>query len=208
MMNTKPHAFKSFIYGLAGKPFIPSRLLQQNQRLVIHVSDTPEEIHSFLVALASKLRPVAIIHTGDVADNHKLEFQPGLLPHYRKAAERLISALTVMCPGALYITPGNHDHQETLSELLPGGVVEQGWLKIQGRWFYLTHNLEEIPHKPGYYCFGHKFDPPHHEADGVVLLNGLLSINVINLETGEVDLLHYPLGTNGYRKMTESRVGL
>jgi hypothetical protein len=41
--------------------------------VLLHISDTPSEIYPFIFKIIDVLKPKYIIHTGDLADNVKLE---------------------------------------------------------------------------------------------------------------------------------------
>jgi predicted phosphodiesterase len=199
---------KSVLYGLANRPYIPDELRTFNRRLILHISDTPADIYPFLYHVIEQLKPLDIIHTGDLADNYKIEFQKFYLSHYQQAVFSFVHHLQAICEARLHIVQGNHDDPDTLAAIFPGEPMGARSIKLYGRLFYLMHVMEKKPQNPGYYCFGHKFDPANEETPSYVLLNGLLNLNVIDVDTWQIYHLEYPAGTNGYRKMTKGRIGL
>jgi len=103
---------------------------------------------------------------------------------------------------------GNHDDLKTLKVLRPGERFDSRTVELYGKKFRLMHEMKGEPEEEGFYCFGHKFEPSTITDHPWVLLNGLLKINVIDVDEWTVHHVEYPLGTNGYRKMTNSRMKL
>ncbi|MDW7676261.1 MAG: metallophosphoesterase [Bacillota bacterium] len=199
---------KTVLYGLANRPFIPEELRGSKRRLILHISDTPSDIYPFLYQVVEQLNPLDLIHTGDLADNYKIEFQKFHLSHYQRAVSSFVHHLQEISEARLHIVLGNHDDPDTLAAILPGFPMQARCIELNGRLFYVMHKLDKLPQKPGYYCFGHRFEPANEETRKYVLLNGLLNLNVIDVDTWQVFHLEYPVGTNGYRKMTKGRIGL
>ncbi|RQD72585.1 MAG: hypothetical protein D5S00_00515 [Tindallia sp. MSAO_Bac2] len=200
---------KAFIWGLFNQPYIPEGLAKSEGPLIMHISDTPVQIYQFIYKLAARLKPAVIIHTGDLADNHKIENQTEQIAHYEIAAKRFINGITKAAPSAdLYIVAGNHDLIDAIRDFSPQPDNEEQEIELYQRKFFLRHELDIEQDKKGYYCFGHKFEPSHRETEGTVYLNGLLNINIIDAQNWKIYHLEYPYGTNEYRKMTYRRTGL
>lgn len=206
-MKQWKNRIKAMGYAVANRPFIPDALMA-SRRVILHISDTPTEIYPFLYRVIEKLKPVEIIHTGDIADNYKIEQQNFHLPHYQKAVSEFLQHVRIISNAGVHIAMGNHDDLETLKVVCPGERFDDRMVELYGKKFYLMHAMEEDPVKEGYYCFGHKFEPLTEVGEARVLLNGLLSINVIEVDDWTVHHLAYPLGTNAYRKMTSGRIKL
>ncbi|AEH24685.1 Hypothetical metallophosphoesterase [Pyrococcus yayanosii CH1] len=176
---------------------LPKELLEPGKKLM-HVSDTPESIYPFLEDLIEKVKPNIIVHTGDLADNIKLERKPWLREEYRRAVQRLIGILGRF--GALvYLVPGNEDDIEVLRELSPdfilvrpGTVLEIGPFQVA-----LGHRAEDVKDVDAdFKLYGHNFKLIERG------LNGVLNVNFILLPEGKVIKVNYPQGTNhdrGYR---------
>ena len=206
-MGKHTEKFQTILHGLVDRPYIPAGL-RLPRRLILHISDTPMEIYPFLFQVIQRLQPVDIIHTGDLADKYKIEFQKYHLADYQHSVSIFLRRLKKISGASLHITLGNHDDQDTLATLLPGKPMEARTVYLHGKAFHLMHTLEQMPKEPGYYCFGHKFKPPHEISDRIVLLNGILHMNVIDIDNWQVFHLEYPMGTNKFRKMTRGRIGL
>lgn len=198
---------KAMGYAFANRPFIPDPLLE-SRRLILHISDTPTEIYPFLYRLIERLNPVEIIHTGDMADNYKIEFQDFHLLHYQESVSRFVKHIGKLSNAGIHIAMGNHDDLRTLKVLFPGEKFESRMVELYGKKFFLMHEFAETTSEQGYYCFGHKFEPSTEAGGPRVLLNGVLKMNVIDVDDWTVHHVEYPLGTNGYRKMTNGRMKL
>ena len=206
-MKQLTHKIKAMGYAVANRPFIPEVLLIPRP-LILHISDTPREIYPFLYRVIQKLQPIEIIHTGDMADNYKIEFQDFHLFHYQQAVSGFLKQVRMISNAGIHITMGNHDDLETLNVLCPGERLDDRVVELYGKKFFLLHNLEEEPVEEGYYCFGHKFEPVTDVSGPCKLLNGILSINVIDVDDWTVHHINYPLGTDAFRKMTGGRIKL
>lgn len=206
-MKQWTHKMKAMGYAVANRPFFPAPLLTPRP-LILHISDTPREIYPYLYRVIQKLQPIEIIHTGDMADNYKIELQDFHLPHYQQAVSGFLQHVKKICNAGIHIAMGNHDDLETLKALCPGKRFDDRMVELYGKNFFLLHNLEEEPVEEGYYCFGHNFKPATDVEGPCKLLNGLLTINVIDVGDWTVHHINYPLGTDAFRKMTSGRIKL
>lgn len=59
---------------LLNKPYIPAELADTKGPLLLHISDTPQEIYPYIIKFVQMLQPSYIVHTGDLVDNIKLGF--------------------------------------------------------------------------------------------------------------------------------------
>ena len=85
--------WKRLLTRITDSLYIPEDILALRGRLLVHVSDTPSTFYRELRGLIARLEPVALIHTGDMADEVKIGLCPRLLPWY----ERKLSALSASC---------------------------------------------------------------------------------------------------------------
>jgi predicted phosphodiesterase len=200
--------YKTVVYGFANRPYIPETLRSVNSPLILHISDTPVEIYRFLYRVIEQLRPAVILHTGDVADNFKIEFQKNHLVHYQRSVLPFLKRLHTINGAKVYVVQGNHDETDILLKAMPGSRFDDRTVMLFGRKFHLMHIMDQAPVDPGFYCFGHRFEPHSQDIGDHVLLNGLNNINVIDTESWQIYHLGYPVGTNGYRKMSGGRMGL
>lgn len=182
--------------------YIPRRIEQMKRPIVMHISDTPEEIYPYLYQLINRVKPEYLIHTGDMVDNIKLEVNSMLEPDYHRALEGFIENLESSAAGKIYYVSGNHDQKNRIEALTrKGKVLTQGRIVIEDYGFYINHFfLKEHPLED-YYLYGHSFEPKSHQEKGEIRLNGLEAIYLISLKEKGVKKLPYPLGTNGFRKM-------
>lgn len=198
------HGIKGIIKLLENGIHLPQRLLASEEFKVLHISDTPSAIYSAVTGMMEQLRPDLIVHTGDLADDIKLGENPGYLGQYQRTAGPFLENLALGAP-RFVVVPGNHDSVPfvestvpTDSVVSPGSVIEAGEQAIG-----VAHCLADLPDGARYNLYGHNFDVPGREL-GTVFLNGVASINIILLPSGEVFRLPYPRGTNRYRKYKEN----
>lgn len=200
---------KQWIGLLVERPYIPEELRQAKGPILLHISDTPEEIYSYIIKLVEILNPSFIVHTGDMVDNIKLELTPQRIQEYKNSLNKLISRLEESSKASIYYVMGNHDEEEIVKAISKKGIVMvEGHIMIEGMRFYLNHYYQDKPHKAQYYLYGHSFEPHSYKTQGHVGLNGIQDINVIDLATEKIYTLPYPLGTNQYRKMVLRGIGL
>ncbi|WP_297478704.1 metallophosphoesterase [Thermococcus sp.] len=165
-----------------------------NETLIMHISDTPEKVYTFIAELIDEYKPDVIIHTGDLADNIKLERKPELRPLYIGAVRKL--ARILKSSGAeLYIVPGNEDDVELVKKFFGKSVVEPGSvIEINGKTLALGHTWEDVADKnTDFKLYGHNF---RVIPKG---LNAVLGVNFVFLPSGMVVRMDYPVGTDTAR---------
>lgn len=200
-----PTKVKQGINLFLNRVYIPEEVLQIERPIVMHISDTPEEIYPYLYQVINIIQPEYLIHTGDLVDNIKLEIVPGFEPEYHKSLEGFIENLEAMDLQKIYYISGNHDQTDKIKDLTNKGVVmEQGTIQLEGISFYLNHFYTADKPETDYYLYGHSFEPKSHQEGEELRLNGLEAISVISLKNREMKSLPYPLGTNGFRKMEQN----
>lgn len=177
---------------------LPEALISTGERKIMHISDTPDNIYPFILNLIEKVRPDYTIHTGDLADNFKIERRPELRSRYASSVRRLLHILeNAKCE--VYIVPGNEDDVEILRELVkkshiiaPGSIIE-----IEGLKLAVGHSYRDVAAlNADFKLYGHNF----RLIPGG--LNGVLNINFILLPSKRVIRIRYPHGTDferGYR---------
>ena len=57
---------KRVVCDISGKIYIPEELQEHNERILIHISDTPVCLYPQLKRLIETIKPEYIIHTGDI----------------------------------------------------------------------------------------------------------------------------------------------
>lgn len=133
-------------YRLTGRMALPRELETLRGRCLLHVSDTPSTFYGDLQRLLLFLCPLALIHTGDVADDVKLELRPREIGLYSRKAADLLGRLGTF-PEGLYITGGNHDDTETLRRLAPEATVFDGAavVTVCGLTLAMAHYFRDLP---------------------------------------------------------------
>lgn len=180
--------------------------------MILHISDTPSTMFPYLRRAIQRLRPTWIVHTGDLVDDIKLEFRPGLIDLYRKKLRVLLEVLNEETCGAILLT-GNHDHLPTLLEMTENSSI-QVWSK-PGRFyigsfrFKAGHTYEDVIDDAGEYnLFGHSLEHlTSIDSCGRFFLNGLEEMHLIHMETGDVIPIKYPPGADDAR-LERKRVSL
>lgn len=189
--------FTKTIYKLLLKlfnyPYISEELRNLEGPIVLHISDTPMDIYNFIFRTINILKPQFIIHTGDMVDNIKLGINRNKIDSYYKGVTKLIKGLEKNEYSKIYYVLGNHDDYETVSQLSKRGIIlEEGALVIDNCTFTVGHYYKEYPNKTNFNLYGHHFEPNHYKKEDTIGLNGLLSINVIDLSTKKYSILNIP----------------
>jgi hypothetical protein len=172
--------------------------------MILHISDTPSMMFSYLRRAIRRLRPAWIVHTGDIVDDIKLEQRPGMLDLYRKKAALLLRLFAEENCSVILLA-GNHDHLPTLLEMTYDSSVQvwsrPGRFYIGGFSFRAGHTYNDVAYSAcEYNLFGHNLE--HHTSVddcGRFFLNGLEEMHLIHMETGDVTPIQYPPGTNNAR---------
>lgn len=191
-------------------PYLPKELLEDSEGpRVMHISDTPAGVYSYIFRIANILKPEYIIHTGDMADGIKLECRTNRIHSYVAEVKKLIEGLEKNQNSRIYYVLGNHDDYESISKLSKRGIIlHKGILTIANYKFRVSHYYKDCPSNINYNLYGHSIEPGHYEREGTVGLNGVLNINIIDLSKGRIFHLDYPIGTNSLRLMEPKRISL
>lgn len=186
---------KRFLFNLAGEIYIP-KCASLNRKKILHISDTPTVIYGSIIRLIKNTNPDILIHTGDVADDIKLQMAPQLINSYRVKVTRFLSSAAPYVKDRLIIVPGNHDDFEILKSINSIEVINEGSiLNINGINFGLSHYYHNLPKQCDLYLYGHdKFITNQKEY-----LNGIDNINIIYIEDMNIIKLSYPSGTDAHR---------
>lgn len=202
--------FNKFIDKIIGRVNLDNSLTSNESNLLLHISDTPTQFYPELKRIIELLNPSYIVHTGDLADNIKTELSPSLITKYKYEVKKILNILNSAETENIYITIGNHDDYDFLDEN-KGKLniyTKMGELSINNTNFLFSHYWDYIKEeKADIYLFGHNIEQDTSISDSGTYLNGILSINVINLDTMEVDSIKYPAGTDSAR-MKLSRIKL
>lgn len=198
---------------LLNRPYIPAELADTKGPLLLHISDTPHEIYPYIIRLVQMLQPSYIIHTGDLVDNIKLEITPDRFEEYRYSLEQWLPELESSSKATIYYVMGNHDRLDIVNKITKRGIsTEEDYIEVEGSRFYVNHYYNYANYANGrdfdYYLYGHSMEPLSFTNGRKVFLNGLNSINVIDLSTNKVYNLPYPLETNTCRTMRRRKIGL
>jgi predicted phosphodiesterase len=202
IMGAMENIYSGFL-SIFNYPYIPKGLLEKlSGPVLLHISDTPVGIYSYIFKLIDILNPEFIIHTGDMVDNIKLEYYRNKIGRYHCEVAKLIEGLEKHEQSQIYYILGNHDDYETVNKLTKKGIVLQdGILTINDCKIAVSHYYKEYFCKVDFNLYGHCFEPMHYKNDETIGLNGVLNINVIDLSTKEIFHLDYPVGTNRLRLM-------
>jgi predicted MPP superfamily phosphohydrolase len=177
---------------------------------LLHISDTPSSFFGELARLISIIKPDYIVHTGDLVDNIKLELFPGSLWRYERDVKKLIKLLEQSSAEKIYLTMGNHDDIHTVEKLCERSHIinESEIVVIEGLKFAIAHDIEKILNKSAT-CnlFGHNLTQKSGYSDGRLYLNGITSINLIELKSMSYYNYPYPAGTDDNR-LGRGKIGL
>lgn len=194
---------KSVLYHFTGQILIPECVENMSVKIV-HLSDTPSQVYKSIIRFVSKVQPDILVHTGDIADDIKLEIMPSLIESYRYSANYLLGQLTQHVKQKIIIVPGNHDNIEVLDIRKNMFVYREGTIiDLHGISVGLAHKLDMLPSGCYYYLYGHDRSAGY---DGRYL-NGIEYINLIDPANREVLKLRYPTGTDDYR-LKRTKIGI
>jgi predicted phosphodiesterase len=210
MTRDIPQRFRHTLLGLINRPYISASLARAARPLILHISDTPRITFPYLYRIARQLAPEYLVHTGDIVDDIKLEVRPQEVGAYRREVAAFLPRLEHTPAGSIYLVPGNHDDVSVLAEhssraeAVPDGTV----LELAGLSVAVSHKYDELIDGGDFYLFGHTPLPDHHERGGMVCLNGVATMSVIEVPSRRVHLLPYPSGTDSVRKLLLPKPGL
>lgn len=175
---------------------------------ILHLSDTPSGIYAYLSRLLKRVNPSVIVHTGDLADDIKLELYPGERERYRVAVRKLMNILQAP-HRRVVLALGNHDEKELLPRLSPDCTVCEGAeeMTFRGATFRISHYAEGLLENPARYnLFGHCAEPASYEdPEGRCFLNGIEWMRLIDPGNGEIVHLRYPKGTDDARLLRQAK---
>lgn len=202
--------FKQLFYYMIGR--VPAELHEKELkgRRLLHVSDTPSSFLGELKRLVRVLQPDYIVHTGDLVDNIKLELYPGSSWRYERDAKQLIELLEQSQAQKIFLAMGNHDDQAIVQRLCKRShIIEKAEIiNIEGLPFSIAHYPREILEQPAEFnLFGHNLAIKTGLVEGRIYLNGITSINLIELETKRYFTYPYPAGTDNDR-LGRGKIGL
>lgn len=191
------------LYHISGRIYIPSSVLNNSPK-IIHISDTPTVIYGEIIHLIKRLNPKCIIHTGDIADDIKLEIYPFKNEQYRKQTKSFINTLLNHVNSEIIFIPGNHDDIDFLKTFNNIKILEEGsTIDIDTFTFGVAHKFQNLPKdKCDYFLFGHD---NKEFLDNY--LNGINNINIIDTSKNKVFHLEYPIYTDNYR-LLKRKIGI
>lgn len=201
---------KELFYYMIGR--VPADLHENEIKgeKLLHISDTPSSFFGELARLISILKPEYIVHTGDLVDNIKLGLYPGSIWRYQRDAAQLIKLLENSCAKKIYLALGNHDDVQTIEILCRRSniILESEIVNIEGLQFAISHYSSEILKSPAAYnLYGHDLTQKSGITEGRLYLNGITSINLIELGSFNYYSYPYPAGTDNAR-LGKGKIGL
>jgi hypothetical protein len=174
---------------------------------VLHVSDTPSCLYGFLGRAIRTIRPSWIVHTGDLADEIKLELLPCCRPDYAARVRKLLQLLE--SSGAeVYLFMGNHDAADLVRSMVRRSRVFEGAGVVRAGELSLTaaHDVRDILENPGpINLFGHDRTLSSGSREGQLFLNGVEALHLISAATGRTLSVPYPWGTDDARLLRRGR---
>lgn len=193
---------KRIYNSLTNIPNVPNDLKAINEPMVLHISDTPVSYHPFIYRVIEKLEPTYLIHTGDIVDNLKMEFNHQLKDSYEIRAASFINHLESLPLKKVFLVPGNHDNLQILKKFCKRiTILEEGMsITLENIIINVAHHPRNLGDNAQYYLYGHNFENIPKIQDQI-FLNGLNKMHVILLSTNKVISIDYPYGINQDRKM-------
>jgi len=194
--------FHQFLLSYAGFIAIPKPVLDREEHILLHISDTPSNFYGGLKNFIKRVSPEYIIHTGDFADDVKLQIRPSKLWLYEKKAAKLLKILEASDANEIHIALGNHDNKDVLSHHAVRSKIHiKESLKIENQSFNISHYSNDTFQKDSsFHLFGHDLSMESYFDGKCWHLNGILGINIIFLSSGIVLNLPYPYGVDDARQ--------
>ncbi len=205
-------SIKNIINKFSARYQLPEAVLNTEETILMHISDTPAIIYNFLFKVIDEVQPDLLIHTGDLVDNLKLENDESLINEYRVKLPKFISKLEKRREIDTYIVPGNHDSVEFLEAQVKNLSIikEQNYINMKDIKLGVAHTIENLPADTSVNLYGHNMETG--KLPGKMYLNGILNVHIILLPSLEVYRISYPPGTNqarSYRNLLLQRgIGL
>ena len=195
------------LYGVFFGIYIPREFQYLKGKVILHLADTPSTFYCAVRRLVHTLEPIYVIHTGDLADDVKLELNPGDLQRYRRKLVELRSAISPRENRKLVIVTGNHDDEMSVRDIFPDAMVflGKGRIEIEGEGYNLSHDRNGLEGPPARFnLFGH--EPSGDETDDShYFLNGVNAVHIISPASGAVYCLPYPGYVNDGRLLRRKR---
>lgn len=209
-MNT----IKKMLWQMLGRVIFDEGVLRVKGPTILHISDTPTSFYPELNRLLGILKPNCIIHTGDLADDLKLQLRPSLLRNYEHALIKLMQIVNQSSAEKIILTLGNHDNLDLVrryagrAEVYEDAITEN----FQGKTISIAHYHEAAlgsskSNRSDFYLYGHDLSLKSQKTNEVYYLNGIEAMHLIDLSTGEVFVIMYPGGTDSAR-LNRKRMGL
>lgn len=194
---------------LAGRIHIPKEETHGHGPRLLHISDTPSLFFSELSRVIKIIQPDYIIHTGDLVDDIKLQLYPGAIRYYERQVLELLKTLNQSSAKEVYIALGNHDSADYINKQNNRiKIVEDyGLVEIEGIKIAFSHYAKQIINlSADLYLFGHDLTTSSKHEEDRVLLNGITSLNVVELHTMDIKYYDYPWGIDDSR-LNKRRIG-
>lgn len=191
---------------LTGRVIVDDAVHALEAPLLLFVSDTPSMVYPELKRLLALLKPKYLVHTGDLADELKLQLYPRLRSVYQQAMIRLLRLVNHSEVVEIYFALGNHDLADVVHRY--GGRVKviesQACVCLEDFRVSMSHyaHLAKQGCDQGeaqFVLYGHDLTHPTQVLEGVRYLNGIQGIYVISLKSGLFVALEYPSGTDSAR---------
>lgn len=194
---------QKWYHHLAGYFHIPATM-EIPDECILHLADTPSSTYKGIKKLIEQVKPKIIIHTGDLVDEIKLEYQKKRVEDYNKKLKSIMKILGES--GAkVYITLGNHDDENLVRAYESEQIhitKDQLILGISCGQIGMGHYPEKVCElEADFWLYGHDISYVDHVDRS---LNGIHYLHMIDGVTGQVQKITYPMGTDehriGYRK--------
>jgi len=201
---------KKLMHMITGNIRVPREAVDRDERIILHVSDTPNVIHGAVGRLIRAIRPEVVIHTGDLVDNIKLELSRRHEEEYLERVQKILKLLSSDYVEQTFISLGNHDSEKIIPD--HGDTIcffkNTGLIEIHGLTMEIGHKYTDLTDLPAdFKLFGHTPAPGHHRKNQTFYLNGNLTANIIFTRSLKVLHLPYPFGTDDFRQK-KRKIGL
>ena len=204
-MNKLMHLFNYF----TGRTTFEMDHIKHLNQVMMFISDTPSIFYSELDRIIKLIKPIYIVHAGDLVDDIKLQLHPGAIRHYERQVLSLIKILENAHAEQVFLALGNHDSASYIHSKTERLTVidEKSQFKINEIKVSVSHYAHQILEDASdLYLFGHDLKVKTRFGEDRVYLNGLTAIYLIDMERLEIISIDYPYGIDDARSK-KTRIG-
>ena len=128
----------------------------KSRKVLLHIGDVPVWGYPYIKRMIKKIKPLVLVHTGDLADDCKVGRKTSHIPKYKRSVPGLIKTMEKYSE-QVYIVPGNNDIEDFIRENITKSVIVKPntITDIYGTSFLLCHRVLDVDGDAEFYLYGH-----------------------------------------------------